>query len=322
MTVLMMRTLAGPSMGSKHLETTLLTADMLLTMRHLTLLLFLWLCGCHWGPRVKPSEKSTNTVELLIVAPHPDDEVLMAGGALWRALREGRRAGVIVVTNGDFTCARDGAQRQRESLAALAQIGLPESQVYFLGYADGYLEKLSHEPLRVERLNSSGECLVTDTTWSTRGAAMLDAHQATGGHEAPLTRASLLRDLSVLLAQLQPSHIYAPHELDAHSDHAATTAALKEALLSLRQQAVLHKSLIHTKDACWPGVCGDPFRPHETMPAAGSPYETSTIERISIDASLKLNWIRQFHTQYDEPLESDWISGFARRDEVFYLERL
>jgi LmbE family N-acetylglucosaminyl deacetylase len=295
---------------------------MLLTMRHLTLLLFLWLCDCHWVPRAKPRKESTKAVEVLIVAPHPDDEVLMAGGTLWQVLREGKRAAVIVVTNGDFTCARNGAQRQLESLAALDEIGLPESQVYFLGYADGYLQRLSNEPLRVERLKSTGECLSASTTWSTRGAAMLDAHQTIGGHEAPLTRASLLSDLSLLLAQLQPDHIYLPHELDAHSDHAASSAALRETLLARHQHALLHKSLIHTEDACWPGACRDPFRPHESMPAAQSPYDTGKFERISIDASMKLNWIRHFHTQYNEPLESDWISSFARNDEVFFLERL
>src|SRR4051812_48996156 len=68
-------------------------------------------------------------VDLLVIAPHPDDEVLIAGGVVARARAEGRKVAVAIVTNGDFTCARDGHLRQDETIAALASLGVKEDEV-------------------------------------------------------------------------------------------------------------------------------------------------------------------------------------------------
>ncbi len=40
-------------------------------------------------------------VDLLVFAPHPDDEVIGAGGLLQLALRSGKRVLIVFVTNGD-----------------------------------------------------------------------------------------------------------------------------------------------------------------------------------------------------------------------------
>ncbi len=82
------------------------------------------------------------TVEVLVIAPHPDDEVLIAGGVLARARAQRQRVTVVVVTNGDFTCERNGHVRQDETIAALASLGIAEDEVIFLGYPDGWLVDL------------------------------------------------------------------------------------------------------------------------------------------------------------------------------------
>jgi LmbE family N-acetylglucosaminyl deacetylase len=58
---------------------------------------------------------------LLILAPHPDDEVIGCGGLAALHLREHRPAHVVVATDG--AQAGDGAQRETESRAALALLG-------------------------------------------------------------------------------------------------------------------------------------------------------------------------------------------------------
>lgn len=75
---------------------------------------------------------------ILILAPHPDDETLMAAGLIRRALAQGALVNVCVVTNGDHLCPdkSKGRRRLQESLNALRLLGVDERNVHFLGYPD------------------------------------------------------------------------------------------------------------------------------------------------------------------------------------------
>lgn len=58
---------------------------------------------------------------LLLLAPHPDDEVLGCGGLLALAVAQGVRVQVLVLTDG--AAGGDAAQREAECLAAASEIG-------------------------------------------------------------------------------------------------------------------------------------------------------------------------------------------------------
>ncbi|MGH7659641.1 MAG: PIG-L deacetylase family protein [Vulcanimicrobiaceae bacterium] len=83
----------------------------------------------------------------VIVAPHPDDETLGCGGLIALLREHGLRVGVVVMTDGgnshpnsqEFSRERIGGIRERETLAALEILGVPASDVQFLGYSDGQL---------------------------------------------------------------------------------------------------------------------------------------------------------------------------------------
>jgi LmbE family N-acetylglucosaminyl deacetylase len=72
---------------------------------------------------------------LLVLAPHPDDEVIGCGGLVALHLREGRKVHVVVATDG--AQAGDTAQREAESRAALASLG--DATIEFLGFPDRLL---------------------------------------------------------------------------------------------------------------------------------------------------------------------------------------
>src|SRR5881275_2502629 len=76
---------------------------------------------------------------LLVLAPHPDDEVIGCGGLVALHLREGRKVRVVVVTDGGQ--AGDPAARQGESRAALASLG--DAEVQFLNFPDRQLAESS-----------------------------------------------------------------------------------------------------------------------------------------------------------------------------------
>jgi len=96
----------------------------------------------------------------LVIAPHPDDESIAAGGLLQRAIAGGGDVHVIVVTDGDNNPwplrylkkkvrvtdadrAEWGALRREESRRALATLGVPSNASTFLGYPDRLLTTMA-----------------------------------------------------------------------------------------------------------------------------------------------------------------------------------
>lgn len=84
---------------------------------------------------------------LLVVAPHPDDETIGAWG-LMRRRRAGAYVRVLIVSDGAashpasrrWPPARLAAERRRETVRAMATLGLPPDAVSFLGLPDGDLD--------------------------------------------------------------------------------------------------------------------------------------------------------------------------------------
>jgi LmbE family N-acetylglucosaminyl deacetylase len=96
----------------------------------------------------------------LVIAPHPDDESIAAGGLLQRAFAAGGEVHVVVVTDGDNNPwpvrylkkkvlvsdadrAEWGALRREESRRALATLGVPATASTFLGYPDRLLTAMA-----------------------------------------------------------------------------------------------------------------------------------------------------------------------------------
>lgn len=82
------------------------------------------------------------TGALVVIAPHPDDEILGAGGIMARARAAGERLGVIVLTDGarsdpDADPAVLTAQRAAECRAGLQALLGEVPPLLMLGHADG-----------------------------------------------------------------------------------------------------------------------------------------------------------------------------------------
>ena len=85
--------------------------------------------------------------DVLVVAPHPDDEAIGAFGLMSALRRRGARLWVLVVSDGGashpgstaWPPARLVPERRRETRRAMATLGIPPSRVRFLGLPDGAL---------------------------------------------------------------------------------------------------------------------------------------------------------------------------------------
>lgn len=128
----------------------------------------------------------------VVLAPHPDDELIGAGGAMLAHIARGQQPQIIHVTSGERTTglahlhpAERPGIREAEALAAAARLGMSESQVTFLRLPDGGVD--ADNPHHVDALAAA-------------------------------------------LATLQPDLVYAPWPLDPHRDHVAVTGVLARAL--------------------------------------------------------------------------------------------
>lgn len=274
----------------------------------------------------------------LIVAPHPDDEVLIAGGLLAGAVARGEDVAVVVVTNGDFDCVNDGEERERESIAGLASVGVPESRVYFLGFPDGALARLGRTPLTVRRRAADGRCTPGNTTYGAHGQGRADYHRARWGAPAPYTRDALVGDLASIISAVRPTDLVTTHPADTHQDHAATYALVRGALDRLIDAPrKVHRAIVHNGD-CWP-VGTAPREPcpvvsiapdQPTPPLTGRLSRYGARERLAVPPSCrrrnapsnpKVRAIAAHQTQTHGSFES-YLFAFARSDEPFFPETL
>src|SRR6185295_3603055 len=83
---------------------------------------------------------------LLVLAPHPDDEVIGCGGLVALHLREGRSVRIAIATDGAE--AGDAAAREEESRKGVAIVG--GAPIDFLRFADRQLDR--HHPELQEHL--------------------------------------------------------------------------------------------------------------------------------------------------------------------------
>lgn len=263
-------------------------------------------------------------VDVLIIAPHPDDEVLLAAGVLARTLAEGKRAAVILMTSGGYTCERNGPLRESETVEALTTLGMNERDIHFLGYPDGYLAMLGTEPLlAIERLDADGTCRLSNTTSASHGFAHTDEHSARTGKPAPFTAEALSEDLAALLARLKPRDVYVPHPIDDHPDHAATYAFFRRAVDRLdAAPPIVHRGVIHA-GRCWPGDCNVAYAPDVRVPPL--PGNLSTYlptDRVPVDPLFKFGVIARYVSQTGPTPTTNWLATFAKEDEHFYAEKL
>jgi LmbE family N-acetylglucosaminyl deacetylase len=85
--------------------------------------------------------------KILVLSPHPDDDVLTSGGTLALLARGGNEIHVVVYTSGNagsldrsMTRERLAAIRQAEEIGAMTTLGIDKERIVFLGYDDGMLE--------------------------------------------------------------------------------------------------------------------------------------------------------------------------------------
>lgn len=264
---------------------------------------------------------------VMVFAPHSDDETLGCAGMIGIAEKNKAHVRVVLITNGDgFTfavgrafktlkvtpqrCIRFAYRRQKETLKALSILGVPDSNVTFLGYPDRGIAQMWNEYWNSDTL------FVSHATKRDH-SPYINSYR----YNAPYCGESLLNDIVNVLKSEKPTDVYLPHPLDNHPDHYATSCFVSAAIEQLiaehndfAKKIKLHTYLVHRGD--WPVPKG--YYPSEPLaPPYAISFGDTTWHSLNLGsvASLKKEAIKQYKTQTD--VEKSFMMSFARDNEIF-----
>ncbi|MBU1910319.1 MAG: PIG-L family deacetylase, partial [Verrucomicrobia bacterium] len=259
---------------------------------------------------------------VLVLAPHPGDEVLGGGGVLRSAIAAGVPVRVVFLTCGDHNqwslklyrerlvampdaVSREGVVRMEESRKAAQRLGLHARDVIFLGYPDlGTLNIwcahwAEQMPFR---------CMLTRT----RQVSCADARHP----GAPYKGEFILEDLKEIFREFRPTRILVSHPADHHPDHQALYLFSRVALWTLSSDPApeLWPYLIHHPQ--WPPRTG-PGRRRDLAPP---PTLASPISWRSIAVGKKARRLKQkaleiHRTDYQR--NAAYLDRFVRDNELF-----
>lgn len=259
---------------------------------------------------------------ILVLASHPDDEVLGCGGIIQRAVAMGLPVRVAFLTYGDnnqwsFLVYRKhpvllpdavrkmGLIRHDEAAAADGLLGLSPEHLTFLGYPDfGTLHIWqAHWGDRPPFLS-----MLTHVT------AVPYANALRPG--APYKGEDVLRDLTTILREFKPTKVFLSHPGDHMPDHAALYLFARIALWDLEPEMrpEIYPYLIHFRR--WPRPRG--FRPMEDLTPPGLLSQAIAWQehRLTLQELERKRAATQAHkTQYN--YSATYMLSFVRPNELF-----
>ncbi len=237
-------------------------------------------------------------VDVLVFAPHPDDEVIGCGGVIQQALAAGKRVRVVFSTSGDGypraasallgkpqgaltreDLKRLGRKREQEAIAAARVLGLKETDLVFLRYPDGAMEKL-----------------------------------------APTALLRAKREFEHALRNARPSAVYVTDAGDEHPDHRVTNALVSAAVSTSGHILELLTFVVHSGgDARWP-FSGEVFEARKvgltTYPSAVAWPPAVRIPLTARETATKLEALKAHASQW--AIDHEYLGRFVKSEEIFW----
>ena len=264
----------------------------------------------------------TDRDRVLVLAPHPDDEAIGAGGVIQRALKAGAPVKVVCFTNGDnnelafivyekrLTFKQKeflhmGEVRRKETIAAMESLGLSPGRVFTLGYPDfGTMEILTKYWDKTRPFKSMFS------------RVKKVSYPSSLSYQAPFIGQSILTDLNTILLDFRPTKIFVSHPADRNRDHQALYLFLHIALWDLEgkiKQPQVYPYLIHVPG--WPKPRGAHTELFITPPSKLKGIDWKQFLLTSNEAEAKRKAIMFYKSQ--NVAAPSYLATFARSNELF-----
>lgn len=186
----------------------------------------------------------------LIIAPHPDDEINLAGQMMFTLQKLGIDIYIVYTTNGDAQ-KKIGNKRIQEAIDANRMFKIDQSRIFFLGYPDGWQGKIHlYNTKNQEKLISF---LGKKETNGIAGHEEFCFRENGVHHE--FTRENLKNDLKNVIKQIMSDLIIAP-EFDSHADHRAASLLFDEVMGEILKEEKAYRPIILKKyihEGVWNG---------------------------------------------------------------------
>ncbi len=157
---------------------------------------------------------------VLVIVAHEDDEICLMAGLFEQYLEHDSTVRIVFLTNGDFAGSENGPVRINEAIRAAASLGIPESNLIFLGYGDQWEDGLHIYNAPGDEVLFS-HCHLSETYGT-------ETHPAFRNH-VPYTRNNLKKDLASVIMTYLPDQIFCI-DLDGHKDHKAVSLFFEEVM--------------------------------------------------------------------------------------------
>ncbi len=259
---------------------------------------------------------------ILVLAPHPDDEVIATGGIIQQALALNLPVHVVFYTFGDnnewaFTVYRKhpvvmpkamqnmGLIRHDEAIRADAVLGLSPTNLTFLGYPD------------------FGTFVIWNLHWGdqppfrsmlTRVTAVPYTNAFRCG--APYKGEEILADVKSVIREFKPTKIFVSHPGDHNPDHRTLYLFTRIALWDLEKELKpeIFPFLVHYKK--WPKPQG--YKPDVTLIPPDLFKDTvrwNNLGLTSTNIAVKHGAIRMHASQY--AVSAAYLDSFVRPNELY-----
>lgn len=270
---------------------------------------------------LEPFDRSDN---ILILAPHPDDETICCGGVIQQALAAGAKVKVVFLTSGDsnevafivyekrLTFEKKeflhmGQVRMQEAVAAAKVLGLKESDLIFLGYPDFGTFKMFSQYWQKDKPYVSVATKVSSVPY-----------KQSYSFGAPYVGESALTDLEKIISEYKPDKIFVSHPADVNSDHKTFYLFLQIALLDLRDDMRAPEVYFYlTHCTGWPA----PWNYHPGLSLnppkkfSGSDISWKKLELSSQEVDKKYRALLCHKSETES--SNFYLSAFLRKNELF-----
>lgn len=183
-------------------------------------------------------EQNLIDLKVLVLVPHEDDEINIAGNTITNLIQCGADVKVCFSTNGDYILP--ASTRISEAVKSLESLGCSKHNIYFLGYGDSLNDNPNGHifySLNSIVKSSSGHT----ETYAASGFEDY-AYSKTGKH-SQYNASSYYQDLENIILDILPNIIICV-DLDTHADHRMLSLALDKVMSKILREQDNYKPLI------------------------------------------------------------------------------
>lgn len=253
---------------------------------------------------------------IVILAPHPDDEMLACFQVLRDSTRYHNDVYVVFVTNGDYKNQEE--IRAQEAKKALADLGIPEYHIIHLGFSDMGMRKEKSQIYKLIICQNGDEIVSGNKGDYTNGpGTQKEFSYLKNGEHMLYTKNNLLNILNEVVTEIRPEYLFIPHRLDMHADHVAVNMCVQEMLRErkLPRDLIILQYLIHTlNDMTWPNRSGDQF---ECAPLFTEEEWGRRIIFTVNDPAEKERYICIYDSQKPRAFRK-YLLSFSKKEEIYW----